>query len=333
MLAYTRRGCALARRVLEALPEAEGYTLERFAPPGFRPIEAPSEDFYGGLFREKDALIFVGAAGIALRSVAPFVRDKRTDPAVLCLDEGGQFVIPLLSGHIGGANALARELAEKLGALPVVTTATDVNGRFSVDQWASERGCAIGDMAAAKAVSAAVLERDVPFTTPLPVTGPLPPGLVPGGGGELGIYIGYDLASPFARTLRLIPRMLRLGLGCRRGTGAAALREAVEAVFREKGLDLRAVKRAASIDLKAGEPGLLEYCGQMGWTPRFYTAEQLRAVPGEFASSALVEHVTGVGNVCERAAMLGAARLVVPKTARNGVTVAVAAENWEVRFG
>ena len=145
IFAYSRTGCKTARRICMALPEAETlcYAVPRLAEPGFLPLE---KAVYGAAFSEMDALIFVGAAGIAVREIAPYVRDKRTDPAVLDLDERANFVIPLLSGHIGGANALARRLAAALGATAVVTTATDVNGKFSVDTWAAEHGCAISDM-------------------------------------------------------------------------------------------------------------------------------------------------------------------------------------------
>ena len=195
IFAYSRTGCKTARRICMALPEAEMkcYAGPRLAEPGFLPLE---KAVYGAAFSEMDALIFVGAAGIAVREIAPYVRDKRTDPAVLDLDERANFVIPLLSGHIGGANALARRLAAALGATAVVTTATDVNGKFSVDTWATERGCAISDMGLAKAVSAEILEHSVPFCSDFPIREPLPDGLVLGGSGALGIYVGYRCSAP-----------------------------------------------------------------------------------------------------------------------------------------
>ncbi len=332
LFAFSRGGCATARRVTAALPEGEFacYTMERFQEPGFLPLDRA---IYGVCFSSMDALIFVGACGIAVREIAPYVKSKKTDPAVLCIDEAGRFVIPLLSGHIGGANALTVELAEKLDATAVVTTATDVRGKFAVDAWAARHGCAISDMGLAKAVSAAILEGDVPLCSQFPLPSPLPEGTFAGETGSLGIFIGWRTRSPFARTLRLIPRVLRVGVGCRRGTAAETVENAVRAVFAENGLDTAAIRGVYSIDLKQDEAGLLDACEKNNWPVHFYTAQQLRGVAGDFTPSDFVRSVTGVDNVCERAALLDAEKLIVQKTARDGVTVAVAAEHWEVRFG
>ena len=214
VFAYSRTGCGTARRVLAALPEADArcYPVARLQEPDFLPLE---KQVYAAAFAGADALIFVGACGIAVREIAPYVRDKKTDPAVVCLDERAKFVIPLLSGHIGGANALAARLAQALCAAAVITTATDVNGKFAPDAWAAQHGCAISDMQLAKAAAAAILERDIPLCSTFPITTPLPGGTVPGQTGALGIYIGCDTREPFAQTLRLIPRKLHVGLGCR----------------------------------------------------------------------------------------------------------------------
>lgn len=332
IFAYSRGGCAVARRVRAVLAEAETvcYAVPRLEEAGFLPL---AKDIYRERFSSMDALIFIGACGIAVREIAPYLVSKKTDPAVLCIDEKMQFVIPLLSGHIGGANDLARRLAAALGAAAVITTATDVNGKFAADAWAAKNECAISSMLLAKKVAAEILERDVPLVSDFPIKGALPGGIVEKTQGALGIVIGYCTKEPFAETLRLTPRVLRVGIGCRRGTAQETIEAAVAAVLSAHQLDPSAVKGVYSIDLKQQEAGLLAACAKHNWPTVFYTAEELRSVPGEFTDSPFVQEMTGVGNVCERAAMRGAEKLLVKKTAVDGVTVAVAAEHWEVSFG
>ena len=171
------------------------------------------------------------------------------------------------------------------------------------------------------------------FLSDLPLASAPAPGLTPGETGPVGIYIGWEKKEPFETTLRLIPRVLHLGLGCRRGTAEETIRAAVEGTLAEAGIDPAAVKCAASIDLKKAEGGLLAFCEHRGWPVSFYTAEELKALPGDFTPSAFVAQITGVDNVCERAALMGAEKLILHKTAVNGVTVALAAEKTEVRFG
>lgn len=333
LFAYSKNGMETGRRIMSAAGHAfTAYTVERLSGGDFLPLPKPAAPAYAAAFSASDALIFVSSCGIAVRSIAPYIRSKTEDPAVIAADEAGRFVISLLSGHMGGANALAGQIAAAIGAIPVITTATDVNSRFSVDTWAKNNGFAIDDMQAAKAVSAAILEADVPLTSAFPITGELPNGVIPGQSGDVGITLSYRNAEPFGTTLRLIPQCLSVGVGCRRGTGAEAIARAVEQVLDENGLDARAIKCVASIDLKQDEPGLITFCEKAGLPLRFYSAEQLNALAGEFTPSRFVRETTGVDNVCERASMIGAKELIVKKTAINGVTVAVALIKTEVRF-
>lgn len=334
VFAYSRQGCRTARKVMAhfAGHEVRAYTMERFGEAGFDHIRRPSKPFYEPIFHWADAMVFVGAVGIAVREVAPFVRDKRTDPAVVSMDELATYVVPLLSGHIGGANDLAKELAQVVGGTPVITTATDINHKFSVDAWAARHGLAITNMHEAKMVSAHILENPVPLVSRYPIVTELPAGVVAGDAGDIGICISVFREKPFDHTLLLVPPVLRLGIGCRRGTPAEAIAEAVDLVLKEHNIHPKAVKQAASIDLKADEEGLLAFCRQRELPVMFHSAETLQALEGDFTPSELVKQVTGVDNVCERAAMVGADRLLVKKTAHNGVTVAVAEEKWEVRF-
>lgn len=138
-------------------------------------IKVSTSAWAGKKFADSDALIFIGATGIAVRSIAPYVASKKSDPAVLVIDECGHFVISLLSGHLGGANELALKVAEILHAVPVVTTATDLHHRFAVDVFAKKNNCSIFNMKAAKEVSAALLAgRRVGFYSEFPVEGELP---------------------------------------------------------------------------------------------------------------------------------------------------------------
>lgn len=344
LFAYSLAGCLTAKKLISLLPDEEiaSFCARRLEGPeteGFSRIPVDFRPFYGERFANSDALVFVGACGIAVREIAPFVRSKKTDPAVIDIDDSGRFVIPVLSGHIGGANALAKRLADLMDAIPVITTATDISNRFSVDTWATENGFVIGSMKAAKLISALILERDIPLVCDLPVKGELPPGVFlfdpAAASGEVpnaGIYIGRNNKKPFRDTLVLIPKDVHLGIGCRRGTPFEKIKKAVDAALSEHAIDGRAVKCAASIDLKKDEEGLLAWSEKTGIPVTFYSAEELSEVEGDFTVSEFVAGVTGVDNVCERAALIGADELVIKKTAADGVTAAAAAECTEVKF-
>ena len=323
IIAFTRRGAALGRTLADSL----GGTLHvpaRFAPEVGAEAYDSLEGWTAKAWTEADALIFVGAAGIAVRAIAPHVKDKFTDPAVVSVDEAGRFVIPLLSGHVGGANELALNIATLTGGQAAVSTATDVNGLFAVDVWARERDMVITDRVLAKEISATLLEgKPVGFVSDF--GHPCPAGLTRGPA-ELGVWVTYRRREgPFPRTLRLAPKGLILGIGCRKGTPEETIREAVAEVL--SGYEPQAVVQVATIDLKKEEPGLLAFCAAHNLPLAIYTAEELAAAKGRFTRSAFVAHITGVDNVCERAAVCAGGTILVPKQAKNGVTVAVAGRN------
>lgn len=288
------------------------------------------------LFHEADALIFIGACGIAVRAIAPLIISKTSDPAVIVLDEQGKHVISLLSGHIGGANDLARRIAGYTGGEAVITTATDVNGRFSVDAWAVKHNCVIVSMENAKEYAASILKRDLPLWSDFEISGSLPGGVFAGNEGACGALISVKTGvTPFDTTLRLIPRILHIGIGCKRGTPKEKIAAAIEYALKECGLDMRAVKAVASIDVKKDEEGLLAWCHENQLPVSFFTADELNAVKGAFSHSDYVFKTVGTGNVCDRAAIRSAgeeAQLLVSKMILDGVTVGVAQEKWSVSF-
>ena len=283
-------------------------------------------------FGANDALVFIGAAGIAVRAIAPHVRTKVHDPAVVVLDELGTFAIPVLSGHLGGANELAVRLARCVGALPVVTTATDVHGLFAVDSWARKQGLTVVNPERIKWISARLLAGEtVKLKSLYPIKGAYPAQVE-------ADEEGYDILITHrtrgrAEALRLVPKIVTAGIGCKKGTAAETIGEAFDAALRKSGCHAAAVKAVATIDLKADEPGLLSFCENHGLPLYTYSAAELAAVPGSFTGSAFVKKTTGVDNVCERAAVLCGGRLLSQKEAGNGVTVALAIEEPKLSFG
>ena len=343
VIAFTRAGSRYAVRISEAMRE-RGADCEAFGKGkeaeawGVQPVQESLRNWTEKGFRECDGLIFVGAAGIAVRAIAPFVQSKASDPAVLCMDEQGHFVISLLSGHLGGANELTREIALLCGAVPVITTATDAGGRFSVDDFARRGNLYLDSLELAKEIAADVLEqRSIGLYSDFELCGPIPPELSCQKRDGIGISISLDETyDPFPRTLHLVPRIAALGIGCKRGTPAERIEGLVRKVFQENQLSLHSIGKVASIDLKKEEPGLLEFCRK--WQLPFvtYTAEELSQVEGEekFTESEFVKQTVGVGNVCERSALAAAGRkkLLQGKVAEGGVTVAVAVQEYKVYF-
>ena len=180
IVSFTEHGSQLNERLREML-ERSGYVCESYAAEKYAgkyhlfPLKVSAKAWTEKMFQSMDALLFIGACGIAVRSIAPYLQGKDKDPAVVVLDERGIFAISLLSGHLGGANELTAVLANLTGAIPVITTATDINGRFAVDVFAKKQNLWISDLKAAKAVSAAVLDEEpVGFFSEFPVTGEIP---------------------------------------------------------------------------------------------------------------------------------------------------------------
>ncbi len=265
LIAFSGRGAALAERIAELdghessiyvarrhhsiLSDSLSFSQKKESEAFDSVYELTARLFYG-----TDALVFIGACGIAVRAVAPLVQSKLTDPAVVVCDETGRFAVSLLSGHVGGANRLTKEIAAHIGATPVVTTASDAHA-------------------------------------------------VPGGA----------------------EKPLVLGIGCRRGLSAETIERIATILLWDAEIPLARVREIATIDKKRDEAGLLAFAEAHNLPLRFYSAEQLSGVPGEFSSSERVLQAVGVDNVCERAAVLcgGNGKLIINKTAKDGVTVAV----------
>lgn len=353
VICFTEAGAELCKRLIKGFVEAgyecSGYGTDKLDLMPFGSLQEWTRE----QFLTKDAVVFIGAAGIAVRAVAPFLCGKEKDPAVVVIDDLGRFSISLLSGHLGGANELAGKAAEIAGGQAVITTATDNHGGFAVDLFAKEHGLVLTDLKKAKEISAAVLRgEEIGFRSDFPVEGKLPQGIIMKDGCRTNFWITVkrepeNRVLAFTNSLRLIPKILAVGIGCRKGISPQIIEDSVNQTFLQWNLDRSGIAACASIDIKKEEAGICEYAGKMGIPFYTFSAETLSGVKGEFTASPFVEQVTGVDNVCERAALAcvaeldkelsgmieaGGEKIMVRKQALNGVTIAVAIRDWMIKL-
>lgn len=348
LVSVSRDGALLAARLAPALGAADLYVEERFAALAgerARPIRAPLAAHMGDWFAVYRRLVLLMPVGAATRLIAPHLRDKREDPAVVVLDDQGRFAVALAGGHRGGANELARRVAAVVGATPVVTTAADLRSTLAVDLLGREWGWRIeAERAALLAASAAAINGE-----PLGAyqdageedwwQGPLPTGLVRYSSLEALAAAGVPALVISDRTLpqelpadvaeRWVvyrPPTLYVGVGCVRGASADELEDRLRRALAEHGLALGSVAALASIELKRDEPGLLELAARHRWPLRLYRADELEALGPLPGASAAVRAATGASGVCEPAALLasGGGQLIVPKQRSARATVAIA---------
>ena len=293
--------------------------------------DTPREAWIAMAFSYHMPILFVGAAGIAVRLIAPCIKDKLQDSPVIVMDERGEHVIPVLSGHMGGANAIAVQMAKQLGAEAVLTTATDVEGVFAVDVFARKNGFSVWNRDGIRVISQKMLEKEtvrvaIAKEIVFPSTDIPKNFLLVETEEEADLWIGTKPREE-ETALQLIFQPYVLGMGCKKGKAFTELQPFVEAVIKERKIKMSEVYAMASIDMKSKEWGLL-YLSCFYHLPFFtYTAEQLQAVEGNFSDSGFVAQVTGVPNVCERSSMAAAgkdAELVMKKQAKEGMTIAIA---------
>jgi cobalt-precorrin 5A hydrolase len=347
VISFTKKGMLLSKRLAEALDTGEIvlYSKHSGEPETesqyvLMPVEERIGEWTGKQMKEKNALLFIGACGIAVRAIAPFVTDKLHDGPVLVMDEKGEYVIPLLSGHIGGANELAYRIAEKTGAVPVITTATDINEKFAVDLFAKKNGLRIVNKEGIARVSSKVLaEKEITMSIESGhwnESGNIPKGIrmISYPPREFVDIVISTSTENFDAAIRLEPREYVVGMGCRKGREAGKIAALITKSMGELGISQDQILAIASIDVKKEEQGILSWSRENNVPFITYAADELMKVKGDFHPSAFVMERVGVDNVCERAAVkaCGEGRLILDKRAEEGMTIAVAKREWSVVF-
>jgi cobalt-precorrin 5A hydrolase len=343
--ALTPNGAELAANIKAVLPDADlhlsaGLEGAHMATSTFERLNTALT----ALFHKYRGHIFIMSTGIVVRLIAPLIRHKTTDPAVVVLDEKGRHAISLLAGHIGGANALANRVAGAVGATPVITTATDINDVPAIDVLAIEQNLRIENPGAIKGVNMALLAGGKiylhdPFgilRDRLPASSLYPP---PGSGGNdcrrggepcpedpPGVFVDDIKVDLPPQMLVLRPRSLVAGMGCNRNTSREEMKSFLMEILNAFGLSAGSLRQIATITIKKDEPGLIALANELEIPLVFFEKEELGGVENIKTPSAMVEKHIGVKSVCEAAAILAAkgGRLIVPKQATRNVTVAIA---------
>lgn len=344
VVSLTRNGTALGHRLAREL-RGTLYAPARFAPDGSTPCHHPVAETIRSLWHTQTRMLLIMPVGVAVRSLAPLLADKRSDPGVVAMDEAGQFAVSIASGHLGGANALARKVADLLGGQAVITTASDVQGSLALDLLGSASGWRIANPGALTRVSAALVngepvgvfqeagsrawlsEPEAAALHFVPDVATLADATY---AAALVITYRRDTALPEAVRAKAIvyhPPCLSVGIGCERGVAEVEVAAAVTATCAAHDLALEAICDYATIDVKRDEAGLIAYAATMNHPLRFFPADDLNrpAVPN---SSAAAMKAVGAQGVAEPAALLaaGARRLLVEKHVQGRVTVAVTLE-------
>ena len=304
---FTDRGSKTADRINGRFTELGIETATVF--------HGSADDFARNGFREGHALIFVGAIGIAVRAISPYVKDKLSDSPVIVVDDAGRFVIPILAAHAGGAGKLAVMIAEAIDAVPVLTTSTDVNGAFSADVFAGENHLTVRNRDGIKKVSTKALEGKAVTIS----IKDYPPAE------QVDIIIADETDREYS--LLLSPKRYTVGIGLKRGKSPEELERFILDVLAGLDIDTDDVYAISTIDIKEEEEALLYLRDKYRIPLITFEAAVLEKAQGDFTSSDFVKETVGVDNVCERCAVLAAgpgAELILAKTCGEGMTVAIA---------
>lgn len=343
IIAITGNGARLGEVLQQGIPGSRLFVIEKHAGPACEAFSEPVPALISRLWPEFGGFICIMATGIVVRCIAPLLQAKDRDPAVVVLDDAGKFAVSLLSGHLGGANSLAKSCASLIGCTPVITTATDANDLPSFDLLAKENGWVIDDLSLVKVLNALLLEgKEIAVADPtgrvksycagrgnLTFVADAEEAAASGAAGML--LVTNRTLDPILdpqRTLVLRPVDLHLGVGCNRGTAAEEIEAVVTRNLEGLGLSLKSVNCLASARAKEDEAGLLAFAAKLGVPLLFFDNDELNAVsvpspPSEHAMAAI-----GARGVAEPAALLasGGGTLIMKKVKDGNVTLAVAQE-------
>jgi cobalt-precorrin 5A hydrolase len=345
IIALTKQGKNTALRLKKHLPEQTDLYLHEHSKPQYPAFSFKIlRELMPILWPAYSVLIFIMATGIVTRQVAGFLESKAKDPAVLVLDDNGHFVIPLLSGHLGGANAWSRYIADLLQATPIITTATDGANLIAPDEYARRLNWKVGPLSNLPGINRLLLERgyltvwtEYTLEEKHPLKSDINYIFLSENEREKADVIISAFPKATETKLYLIPRSLGVGIGCRRGIASETILQAISQALEQVGASRHALEGINSIDLKANESGLSQAAESLGIPFECFSSERIQKVNVQqnLAQSEFVKKNIGVDGVCEAASILGTqmGELILPKLKLEGITIALSRRkslSWEL---
>ena len=295
------------------------FTLSKFKIDNSIQIENFTEEL-NEAFNKYDGHIFIMATGIVIRKIASLIKSKDVDPAVVVIDEGMNFVISLLSGHLGGANDLTQNLHEIFGLVPIITTSSDVTGKIAVDTLSQKLKCNLKSLEAAKKVTSLIVDgKNVELSLPKNICNENPEGVV------------VISNKENLEVVHLYPENLVIGIGSRRGIEKEKVYEFLIETLEKHNLSLKSIKHFATVDLKADEKGIVETARELGKELRIVSREEILTVEDMFQGSEFVKKEIGVKAVSEPCAYLTSSKdgkFIEIKAKKDGMTISI----YEERF-
>ena len=328
-ISYSQRGYQLGERI----KLIEGLNIIHLS----NKVELNIKNRIKELWDEYDCIIFISASGIAVRTIAPYIRDKFSDPAVVVIDDNGENVISLLSGHIGGANDLTKKLAAHIGARPIITTASDLRGFKALDLFAKENKYTIKDKKYLTKIMADMVDgKKIGFYT------------------EDSAFLDYSQLVNFKSLdeidekkvealvivssnkieaskyklpfLQLIPKNINIGIGCKKGMGRESIIRAINEEFDRLNVEVDGIKEFGTVEVKKNELGLREAAAYYKVNLKIFTIEEISIIEDMFSKSEFVKETIGVYNVSEPCGYMLGGRFLSRKTRHNGITLSILKE-------
>lgn len=334
-LTFTDQG----RKLAEALLKSKSYRMVHY---DNSQQEEGIKSIMKNIWENYEGIVFISATGIAARFIAPYIRDKSKDPAVVVIDDLGKFSISLLSGHLGGANKLASQLAKDIGGQAVITTASDNRGFLSLDLFALENNYYIENMASVKTISALMVNgRKIGFYTEdekfinypnCKILRSLKPGKdvdkqVKGLEGLIIVSCKKDLPIPGGIPYVVLrPRKINIGIGSRKGVGKKRVLDAIEEALDKLNLSTRSIKSMGTVEVKKDEEGIIQAAKDYGCPLEIFSLEEISLVEDKFEKSQFVKNTIGVYSVSEPSAYLLGGDFLLRKGRFNGITISITKE-------